>query len=65
MSEYTSCHHSFTPAAKGWECPKCGAVMAPFAPSCFYCKPKMENSIPINIPLIKDKSSILVGCSND
>lgn len=25
----------FTP--KGWECPKCGAVMAPFMTSCMNC----------------------------
>lgn len=30
---------------KGWECPKCGAIMAPFMPSCINCKP-----IPINPP---------------
>ena len=23
---------------KGWECPKCTAVMAPFIPSCINCK---------------------------
>lgn len=31
--------HSETPSAKGWECPKCNAVMSPSFPTCFYCKP--------------------------
>jgi hypothetical protein len=24
----------------GWSCPKCGAVMSPTTPMCFYCVPK-------------------------
>jgi hypothetical protein len=24
---------------QGWICPKCQAVMAPFQPTCWYCKP--------------------------
>lgn len=27
-------------ASRGWECPKCGAVMAPTQPACLHCKPK-------------------------
>jgi hypothetical protein len=23
----------------GWECPKCGGVMSPFHPTCWFCKP--------------------------
>lgn len=23
----------------GWECPKCGSVMSPFYPTCWYCHP--------------------------
>ena len=25
---------------RGWICPVCNAVMAPFTPECSYCKPK-------------------------
>lgn len=25
--------------SKGWECPKCGGVMSPSYPTCWYCKP--------------------------
>ena len=28
---------------QSWECHKCGAVMAPNNPMCFYCKPKKES----------------------
>ncbi len=31
------------PYQSGWVCPICRMVMAPFAPSCFNCKPKKEN----------------------
>ncbi len=24
----------------GWECPRCGAVMAPFVTECLHCKPR-------------------------
>lgn len=35
--------HDFKPyTTKGWECPKCQAVMAPTAPTCFYCKPAIN-----------------------
>lgn len=27
------------PSQKGWECPRCHAVMSPTFPTCFYCKP--------------------------
>lgn len=30
---------------KGWECPKCNAVMSPTYPTCWYCKP---------VPKLKD-----------
>ena len=36
------------PAPMGWECPKCGAVMAPGMPSCYHCKPS-EAVFPVNI----------------
>lgn len=29
----------------GWECPKCSAVMSPTTPCCFYCKPKISQTI--------------------
>lgn len=28
------------PARIGWECPKCGAIMAPWMANCVNCKPK-------------------------
>lgn len=36
--------HPFAPSRwetveRGWLCPKCGGVNAPFAPVCFHCKP--------------------------
>lgn len=31
----------FTPET-GWICPQCNAVMSPSWPTCFYCKPKIE-----------------------
>lgn len=30
----------------GWICPKCEAVMAPFHPTCWYCKPVQK--IPVS-----------------
>lgn len=29
---------------KGWECPKCGAVMSPFFPTCWYCSPNITST---------------------
>lgn len=29
---------------QGWECPKCGAVMSPFHPTCWYCWPTNTNA---------------------
>lgn len=29
----------WNPYARGWVCPKCGGVMAPFMSVCAYCKP--------------------------
>ena len=29
---------------QGWECPKCGAVMSPFFPTCWYCNPQTKTS---------------------
>jgi hypothetical protein len=31
---------------QGWECPKCGAVMSPFHPTCWYCRPGKSLEIP-------------------
>ena len=28
------------PPQQGWVCPKCGAVMAPFVPTCWHCQPR-------------------------
>ena len=32
-------------AQQGWECPKCGAVMAPFYPTCFNCNGKRDSKV--------------------
>ena len=29
---------------KGWECPKCGSVMAPFQSYCIFCSNKISNN---------------------
>lgn len=39
MSNIPSDYHF---SSKGWECPKCHAVMSPSYPTCFYCKPREE-----------------------
>lgn len=36
--------HFFMPN-KGWECPKCSAVMSPSYPTCFYCRPQEQVTI--------------------
>ena len=36
--DMTGCPH-FTKPLRGWECPKCHAVMGPFQPSCIHCIP--------------------------
>lgn len=28
--------------SKGWECPKCGSVWAPFMPECSYCNDAIQ-----------------------
>lgn len=41
---------------KGWQCPKCEAVMSPHSPTCWYCKPKIcyctchSQSLSLNMP---------------
>ena len=34
---------------KGWECPKCGAVMAPHISCCVNCRGNNDNGIAITI----------------
>ncbi len=29
---------------KGWVCPKCGGVMSPIHPTCFFCRPTQEST---------------------
>ena len=36
--------HYTAPRQVGWECPKCGAVMAPGMPSCYHCKPMVHGT---------------------
>lgn len=31
--------NNFSLGTSGWICPKCGAVMGPNFPTCYYCKP--------------------------
>ena len=35
----------YQPAAQGWICPKCGAVMAPMCPMCMYCGPQKTETV--------------------
>lgn len=30
---------------QGWECPKCGAVFAPFIPRCVVCEPRRNYEV--------------------
>jgi hypothetical protein len=39
---------------KGWECPKCNAVMAPTAPCCWYCGPMTTKTV-YRVPIDEDK----------
>jgi hypothetical protein len=46
----------------GWICPKCEAVMAPFHPTCWYCKPKKEERIPEPMKLPSCRHGIVGKC---
>lgn len=46
----------------GWICPKCEAVMAPFHPTCWYCKPKQSN--PFEIVESSPELADLLGSAN-
>ena len=41
--------------AKGWECPKCGAVMSPTTKCCVNCKGGYEITIDSNFSLALEK----------
>lgn len=46
---------------KGWECPKCNAVMSPNYPTCFYCKPTINNLDQLEQDLSKLKMQTAKG----
>lgn len=48
---------------QGWECPKCLAVMSPFHPTCWWCRPQTKNTygtqvMPHDLSKPKDLSGI-------
>lgn len=45
---------------QGWECPKCCAVMSPFHPTCWYCKPiPVPQPATDPIPIIRVEPTML------
>jgi hypothetical protein len=46
---HTSTYTPEPPIAKGWQCPLCNRVMAPFMPYCLYCNGHMGSILPYEI----------------
>ena len=46
---------------RGWECPKCGAVMSPSSPTCWYCKPFLAANV--EKPICKHHAVLKFGCA--
>lgn len=52
-------------AQKGWICPKCGRVYAPFMPSCTYCGNEVYRTNKDSTGVAPNYDQYKITCSND